>query len=296
MVGDGDEKPGPSKVLSDLFDSGLFSDFQIHCRDRTVYNVHKSIICTQNSFSRNARSNIVRLENDDPAAGKALVEFFYRFEYTAGLQEFTDGELIFHTQVYAIGEKYHVQGLKDLAKVHFEEVYEAASSYEELHFGGVVDAVYNTTFASDNGLRSLVVKIVQHDLQNLMANVDYFTEIVTRNGEFSRDLASALFQDREKIKPRYPCPQCGIAICMKMPAQDDVYRPHCQQLHATALWKEVPPSLSKYRCGTCKGSVEMEPNPRQYASSIIHCLLCGSGQTKDTWGRNNVDDNGGGRL
>ncbi|KAK8158475.1 hypothetical protein BKA80DRAFT_114835 [Phyllosticta citrichinensis] len=146
-----------------------------------------------------ARSNIVRLENDDPAAGKALVEFFYRFEYTAGLQEFTDGELIFHTQVYAIGEKYHVQGLKDLAKVHFEEVYEAASSYEELHFGGVVDAVYNTTFASDNGLRSLVVKIVQHDLQNLMANVDYFTEIVTRNGEFSRDLASALFQDREKI-------------------------------------------------------------------------------------------------
>ncbi|KAK7515416.1 hypothetical protein IWZ03DRAFT_415446 [Phyllosticta citriasiana] len=120
MAGD-DDNPRPPNLL----ESGLFSDFRIRCHDGTVYNVHKNILCTQSQFFKNAlnptsnfleaQSNTVKLENDDPGTVKALIEYFYCSTYMEAIEGLPSELLLFHNQVYAIGNKYRVQGLKDLA-------------------------------------------------------------------------------------------------------------------------------------------------------------------------------------
>ncbi|KAK7551421.1 hypothetical protein BKA81DRAFT_402725 [Phyllosticta paracitricarpa] len=154
MAGD-DDSPRPPKFMRDLLESGLFSDLKIRCRDGTVYNVHKNILYTQSQFFKNAlnptsnfleaQSNTFKHENDDPVTVKALIEYFYCYTYIEAIEGLPGGLLLFHTQVYAIGEKYRVQGLKDLASARFKEVYDEADDFDDMDFTKVVETVYSTT-------------------------------------------------------------------------------------------------------------------------------------------------------
>lgn len=66
-----------------------------------------------------------------------------------------------HAQVYAIGEKYNLQGLKDLAAFNFEESIEYMFSGVE--FFEAVTLVFTSTPETDTSLRDIVAKHIYEE-------------------------------------------------------------------------------------------------------------------------------------
>ena len=69
--------------------------------------------------------------------------------------------LLLHPKMYAIGDKYDVAGLKELARTKFSPV--CMSLWNEEGFAQVVEHVLSTTPDSDVGLRDMISKtMVSH--------------------------------------------------------------------------------------------------------------------------------------
>ncbi|KAK7536830.1 uncharacterized protein J3D65DRAFT_676902 [Phyllosticta citribraziliensis] len=202
MAIDSDQPSLLKSGLSQLLESGYFSDLQISCNDGTVYNVHKSILCAQSAFFMNAlnpdsnfkeaQTNKVPLEHHEPFAVKALIEYFYRFEYTE-IDAPINETLLFHVHIYAIGETYDVKGLKKLACDRFEAIV-ANKSFRELDLPSAIKAIYNTTVEIDKGLRGKAIAIARADIKAVMESKE-FSEMMDECAQFSKDLARSLVED-----------------------------------------------------------------------------------------------------
>ncbi|KAK7515411.1 hypothetical protein IWZ03DRAFT_441898 [Phyllosticta citriasiana] len=177
---------GPLKAgLRGMLESGLYADLQVLCNDGSYFNVHRMVLCSQSAVFMNAvqtrnsstdpyRSQI-KIENDDPAAVKALIEYLYRFEYN----------------VCAIGESYDVKGLRDLAKDRVKTVFENATSLKELRMHLAVKAIYDLDVASDSGLRHLVVELCREKIHDLL-EIGKFCEAMDEVKGLGHDLVRAL--------------------------------------------------------------------------------------------------------
>ncbi|KAF5620787.1 kelch repeat and BTB domain protein [Fusarium sp. NRRL 52700] len=72
-------------------------------------------------------------------------------------------QLCLQAKVYALGEKYGIQGLKKAAKGAFEsEIQSGNVGVDE--FAEAVEEVYTSTVSEDRGLRNVVVKMIEQDI------------------------------------------------------------------------------------------------------------------------------------
>jgi hypothetical protein len=138
--------------------------------------------------SRKVNTNGAKSENfnwdldaEDPKCVKLMIHYFYHLDYveveTAKLKEkkrseenfdethvLNEGLLIDHAKMYAMGDKYGVPGLKDLALRKYQEAYEHTSA----GFANSMIVIYTSTIDNDAGLRNAIIKILKNDITNLM--------------------------------------------------------------------------------------------------------------------------------
>lgn len=71
-------------------------------------------------------------------------------------EETEESNLLVHTKVYALAEKYDIPSLKQLAKSKFEMA--MACFYDSPDFAEAIEEVYCSTIDSDRGLRDVVLE------------------------------------------------------------------------------------------------------------------------------------------
>ncbi|EMT69541.1 Kelch repeat and BTB domain-containing protein 1 [Fusarium odoratissimum] len=72
-------------------------------------------------------------------------------------------QLSLHAKVYALGEKYGIEGLKKAAKGKFESEIQSGNVGID-DFAEAAEEVYTSTVSEDRGLRDVVVKMIEQDI------------------------------------------------------------------------------------------------------------------------------------
>ncbi|THX59129.1 hypothetical protein D6D06_02360 [Aureobasidium pullulans] len=109
------------------------------------------------------------MDAEDPKSVKLMIHYLYHMDYleveTAKIKaepastvvlkdhNLSDGILVNHARMYAMGDKYGIPGLKALAKMKFEE----ATKYTYAGLVKAIRIVYTSTVDSDVGLRQIIV-------------------------------------------------------------------------------------------------------------------------------------------
>lgn len=88
--------------------------------------------------------------------------------------ETDESNLLAHTRVYALAEKYDIPALKDLARSKFEMA--MACYYDSPEFADAIDEVYSSTVDNDRGLRDIVLQAFRSHPQ-LASTQDVFEVI-----------------------------------------------------------------------------------------------------------------------
>jgi hypothetical protein len=150
-----------------------------------------------NGRFQEGKSGIVVLADDDPEAVELMIHYFYYFDYTTqaevqnkltvetlrqassmspsatlaqhekalrdrfGAFNTMAPSITVHSRVYALGEKYDIQGLKHLSLEKFKK--EAKTHWDSDDFITAIVEVYTSTVDGDRGMRDAVVEaIYQH--------------------------------------------------------------------------------------------------------------------------------------
>lgn len=137
---------------------------------------------------KEGRTGIVALPDDNPRVVELMIRFFYYLDYpklpeiwqdkspeaaqdekqwlSAGWgppqpesEESIGPNLTIHAMVYALGEKYDIQGLKALSLEKFKK--EARSYWDSDDFLRAVEEVYTSTIDADRGMRDAVVDAIR---------------------------------------------------------------------------------------------------------------------------------------
>ncbi|KAF5685943.1 kelch repeat BTB domain-containing protein [Fusarium circinatum] len=72
-------------------------------------------------------------------------------------------QLSLHAKVYALGEKYRIEGLKKEAQRKFESEIQSGNVGVD-DFAEAVEEVYTSTVSDDRGLRDVVVRMIEQDI------------------------------------------------------------------------------------------------------------------------------------
>jgi hypothetical protein len=72
-------------------------------------------------------------------------------------------QLSLHAKVYALGEKYSIEGLKKEAQKKFESEIVSGNVVVD-DFAEAVEEVYTSTVSEDRGLRDVVVRMIEQDI------------------------------------------------------------------------------------------------------------------------------------
>ncbi|KAH7468414.1 hypothetical protein FOMA001_g15667 [Fusarium oxysporum f. sp. matthiolae] len=141
----------------------------------------------------------INLPDDDPAAVRKMIGYLYNIDYNPTTKQMPDydddveaelsdteydaetrskswnGEdgrsvnlllspqLSLHAEVYALGEKYRIEGLKKAAKGKFESEIQSGNVGID-DFAEAAEEVYTSTVNEDRGLRDVVVKMIEQDI------------------------------------------------------------------------------------------------------------------------------------
>jgi hypothetical protein len=166
----------------------LRSDFlAAACRHsfKVLTSIHsvEAILLTQ-TISQEARDGAISLPDDEPSVVDIMVQYFYRLDYrhpididhlpqssedqasdclqssSTGFQDndIRSSDLLLHAKVYALAEKYAVDGLKGLALTKFKSL--AFQCWDTSDFLGAVSETYNSTIDTDRGLRDVVLEVI----------------------------------------------------------------------------------------------------------------------------------------
>jgi len=134
-------------------------------------------------------SGEIDLQEDDPN----MVHNMLRFLYVSDYQDDVEGDrpLLVNANMYAMGDKYRIVDLKDLAKMKFSDALEAG--WDIVSFPEVIETVYTTTLSSDRGLRDCLTPVLLKHKQELHEH-EGFKGLVTNklsDGEFAMDVIHA---------------------------------------------------------------------------------------------------------
>ncbi|KAH7308609.1 hypothetical protein B0I35DRAFT_464184 [Stachybotrys elegans] len=176
--------------LKKLFIGGSYSDLVIKCGS-DEHHVHRAIICPRSTFFaaacngafKESNTGVICLEEDDPQTVELMLYYLYHLDYPKQKETpppvtpsakstqlipacSKSTGLTLHAKIYAIAEKYDIQGLKTLALRKFKQGsffcwvnldYLQANAEDFLQ---AVTEVYTSTIDSDRGMRDVVVKIM----------------------------------------------------------------------------------------------------------------------------------------
>ncbi len=156
------------------------------------------------------------LKDVDPELIRLMLLYIYKSDYPDGEGHYEP--LILHANMYALGDRYDIEDLKNLAKEKFSNILDGHALNDT--FFGAVDAVYSATLPSDRGLRDCIALKMRKNWIELRGK-DAFMEVVKCNGDIAIDLVDtwAASNDEPVSKsvtepmPRYQnligCPICN---------------------------------------------------------------------------------------
>jgi hypothetical protein len=106
--------------------------------------------------------------------------------------------LLLNVRVYAIAEKYNIQGLKNVAQLKFTA--QLRRTCVEKQLLSVIEEVYTTTTAKDRGLRDPLVDVIYGDIQYWTTQED-FLDSSDRCRDFHSDILRYIVKkDLEKLE------------------------------------------------------------------------------------------------
>ncbi|MCJ1286488.1 hypothetical protein MMC26_005834 [Xylographa opegraphella] len=190
--------------MMQMLKSGDFSDLTINCRGHQR-RVHRVVVCGQSPVLKTmcseafqeASSGVLELSDHIVADLDRLLDYLYRGDYTDVAasssvitpQEAMSSALVSyanrgkqaededqsvplrHARMYAIGDRYGIDSLKDLAKLKFvTTVYKDGASSGT--FPKLLEYVYTSTPDSDRGLRDHIQHICGLSAKILMMHQD----------------------------------------------------------------------------------------------------------------------------
>jgi len=135
----------------------------------------------------------ITVQEDDPVLIEALLHFLYTMHYPSqpSAPRKSD-DLIFHAEVYGIGDKYNVLDLKDQAKKAFEQF--LRKDCDLALFLDVASLVYNLTVDEDRGLRDILLSSLWANKATLLPRKDIQDCIMGHVG-FQKDVLHRVFLD-----------------------------------------------------------------------------------------------------
>lgn len=141
-----------------------------------------------------------------------MVEYLYNKDYTVTVdndqQSLNDVSLQVHPAMFAIADKYEIEGLADLA----QEKYTALLNHEPdiQTFLRSADHVYSLPLTTHFGIRTSVVRFARHRVPALLAMREgqrVFDDFAVKHPAFVKDLLYRMCEKRETVGFTCSCGQ-----------------------------------------------------------------------------------------
>ncbi|EOD43334.1 hypothetical protein EJ08DRAFT_722180 [Neofusicoccum parvum] len=287
--------PGVDERMGEYFRTGIlndidakYSDMQVQDRIGRTYRLHKSVVCSKSEFFANcfkhgfkeAKANTIELTGDHPAIVKAALEYMYTgFYYGRECNENFVDRMHFHINVYGIGEKYQIDGLKDRALQCFDSLVvldkDCWKPLEE-NFGNIVAAVYEKTCDSDNLLRPCIISLACGRIegalvQEVVKTKEFLAELdgLGYLAAFSKDMISLMLERERELKKEF----FKMENCMVEDSRTNAYA------------RFVARNVDTYRCPRCFSVVDlfMPHTPAQAAFTRYPCTDCLHRMSVEEW-------------
>jgi hypothetical protein len=83
--------------------------------------------------------------------------------------------LLLNARVYAVAEKYGIQGLKDVAQIKFSTQLKRTCVEKQLL--SIVDEMYTSTPPKDHGLRDLLLDVIYDEIRYWTTQEDFLNDV-----------------------------------------------------------------------------------------------------------------------
>ncbi|QDS69506.1 hypothetical protein FKW77_007015 [Venturia effusa] len=263
--------------LARLYQSGQYTDLVITCSGHT-FTAHKGVVCMQSSFFENAckkntfkegETGVIDLPDDDPAAVKAMLEFFYLVSYR---HDETSIQWTLHAKTATLGDKYCVQPLKIYAYALLKET-TSDLSIDWVDFAAAVQWVYDNTASDDQG-RKILVQIAMNHLDEMLRSDDVFSSFVGGAAEFGRDVLvasqQANYKTPDSTRRTYICGGCHTSWA------HDKLSELCPRCRTDQYSIEDFLIKSRWSCDSCRLEIDSSNDPHEYAwGNDWTCPSCG---------------------
>ncbi|KAF5235630.1 hypothetical protein FANTH_11649 [Fusarium anthophilum] len=211
--------------LQGYYNNKCLSDVVIRCGGQD-FAVHSLVLfCHSDYFKRQltgpwreSEDKIIEIEDFDANIVEAMLRFVYFFDYDVPPNTLP---MMFHAEVYQIGDKYGIDPLKKQAVNKFERVINEAEVTAEFasNLASTITIVYNTTPSGDRDLRDIVVQSSCTHFKYLISETS-FKEVLEMNGDFSADLVSLIHENWEKYC-YCKCLLCKAAFKLRIDSPGD---------------------------------------------------------------------------
>ncbi|KAK1837075.1 hypothetical protein QBC39DRAFT_377372 [Podospora conica] len=168
-------------------------DFTITC-GHTTHLVHKHLLSSKSRFFRatctgpfkeSHQQTLSLPASDDPDLVSLLLDYIYHDTYTLQDDDEQEAPIVAHARMYALAEKYMLDGLKAAARSGFARVI-ITDAFTAREFAEAVRVVYASTVDGDRGLRDVVVRTM--DGRPGMMEEEEVKGVVGEVGEVGLDL------------------------------------------------------------------------------------------------------------
>ena len=149
----------------------------------------------------------------------------------------------FNARMYALGDKYGIEDLKDFAKYTFSQWLPYPGDRRTFRAPAFVKAlrvIYTTTLSSDRGLRDLVLPAIGHCRVDLRNDADFMAMLASGldDGGFATDVFDALL---EMAEPKtYQCTRCPV-VTFPERVKDELHCWQCKNPAALLVGPELEP-------------------------------------------------------
>ncbi|KAL2005433.1 hypothetical protein VTN00DRAFT_2644 [Thermoascus crustaceus] len=212
-----------SKLVSQLLESGQYSDFTIICGDRE-FRVHQAIVCPQSKiFERactgqfvEASTKTMTLVQEDPAIISLMIDYLYSHSYKDKDDEDDDWDFSDTLRpqddekkdepprvptclkLYAVADKYMIQGLKSAARDRFAAW--AIENWSNPSFLLAVREIYENETGNYVELRNAAVRPMVARADDMFMKEE-FVNLLKDFGELSTELLRRVL-DKNRIAKR----------------------------------------------------------------------------------------------
>ena len=195
---------------------------------------------------KEGETSIVKMEDDEPDAVAAMLEFLYKGEYDDSYPstmskcspEAPGHIMMFHLHVWALADRIQISKLKDLAENNFYIV--IYKHWNDPTFPAAVQFVYSIAPPNQGGkdLKATVLKVSAKQAKELFANPNHlFEDMMDNLAEFGKDLSKWQAGEGEQLT----CRSCSFSF--KATLRDDlnyITCPACTKRDIANNWRENP--------------------------------------------------------